>query len=301
MSTYPGGKKPLLETAEQMRERLGLKRSMEEPDLEALDLDDLVVPPPQGEWHSLHEKCEAEIAALRAEATGYAEQAAQTRLDADREIDSLATSLAKALDGKAAAEAALATERARALEEARTTALMCVFDAIHEACGGEIDMEPLRERIDRNLRALSASPPPASAPQGEERARALEVVALLTEAHDWGVGASNRFPYLSHGMLCMAIRTRGVERPCDCGLVEWYDRVVAATASPPPAPAPQGEAMAAIEDECSRVFLANHLPLSPAPQGEERCETCARERREDSTYLAGHTCTGRAPRAEEGT
>lgn len=56
--------------------------------------------------------------------------------------------------------------------------------------------------------------------------RASDTKELLAAVHDWGVGASNRAPYLSHGMLCMSIRTPETKLACDCGLDEWYAEIV---------------------------------------------------------------------------
>lgn len=50
----------------------------------------------------------------------------------------------------------------------------------------------------------------------------VQAKAFLAEARDWGVGASNHYCYIEHGMLCDFKREIG---PCDCGFADWERRV----------------------------------------------------------------------------
>jgi len=61
-----------------------------------------------------------------------------------------------------------------------------------------------------------------------ERER-TELLALVDEVNECGVGPSNRYWYHEHAMLC-ASKSTGTERgsPCDCGLDEWERRARAA-------------------------------------------------------------------------
>jgi len=84
------------------------------------------------------------------------------------------------------------------------------------------DFFRLQQQVDRMSESLSV----CRAQLEAYHARVNLTEMFLAEALDWGVGASNRFGYVEHGMLCES-KSNGTEKnkPCDCGLDQWEKKV----------------------------------------------------------------------------